>query len=573
MKLFITTCLSIAFAVFGGILLTGCSQPVGGSPASVTIVNQPDSFVFSDGLTNVTVTGMHSRYDGLPALDVRIPDQTPDGRVVTAIRGRYATGTPPNQVSHPSAFENRNIVNLIIPDSINTIGQSAFVDNMLTTLVIPHGVTSIVAAFANNQLTSVEIPSTLTMISGFANNQLTSITIPGSITTIGTSAFANNQLTSVTIPNSVTTIGAWAFMGNQLTSVTIPNSVTSIGAYAFDGNLLTSVTIPPSVTSLGGWSFRNNQLTSANIPDGIINIPESIFDNNLLTSIHIPASVASIGVNAFLGNQLASIHIPDGVTYIGANAFSSNQLTNVIIPNSVTSIGATAFHGNPLASIFIPSSVITIGSLFVPLQSTIFAQIHERPPYTQWPETSVHHNSLIVLAATPTPQITATFAHANGLVNGVGTFTTTTTNTAVNTLNITSPRPITHITINGHTISAAGRVNERMGNLPAGTTTRYNSARFAITGLGTSTVTLNLDLIGHDLDIQVHTDPPPPSTLAELLNYVAINPPTFAQEADRARFRLAHVNAQRAIHILNRLTAEQIATITTELHNALLNAD
>ncbi|MCL2381237.1 MAG: leucine-rich repeat domain-containing protein, partial [Treponema sp.] len=48
-------------------------------------------------------------------------------------------------------------------------------------------------------------------------------------TSIGPDAFANNQLTSVVIPDSVTSIGWAAFANNQLTSVTIPNGATSIG--------------------------------------------------------------------------------------------------------------------------------------------------------------------------------------------------------------------------------------------------------------------------------------------------------------------------------------------------------
>ena len=67
----------------------------------------------------------------------------------------------------------------------------------------------------------------------FDSKQLISVVIPNTVTSIGNSAFSNNKLTTVTIPNSVISIGESAFWGNQLTSVTIPNSVKNIGDYAF----------------------------------------------------------------------------------------------------------------------------------------------------------------------------------------------------------------------------------------------------------------------------------------------------------------------------------------------------
>ena len=84
------------------------------------------------------------------------------------------------------------------------------------------------------------------------------IIIPDSVTTIGDGAFGNYQLTSVTIPDSVTVIGDEAFKFNELTSVTIPDSVTIIGDRAFKFNKLTSVTIPNSVTTIGNQAFGDS---------------------------------------------------------------------------------------------------------------------------------------------------------------------------------------------------------------------------------------------------------------------------------------------------------------------------
>ena len=88
---------------------------------------------------------------------------------------------------------------------------------------------------------------------------ITSVVIPNTVTSIGDGAFMRNQLTSLIIPNSVTSIGAGAFSSNHLTEVTIPNSVTSIGGSAFKNNHLTEVTIPSSVTYIGTGAFANNR--------------------------------------------------------------------------------------------------------------------------------------------------------------------------------------------------------------------------------------------------------------------------------------------------------------------------
>ena len=95
----------------------------------------------------------------------------------------------------------------------------------------------------------------------FAGKDLIGIILPNSVTFIGAGAFAKNQLTSINIPNNVTHIGEFAFYGNHLTSVTIPGNVTSIGEHAFDGNPRLSSASVPSVTRAGEGAFGRSKVT------------------------------------------------------------------------------------------------------------------------------------------------------------------------------------------------------------------------------------------------------------------------------------------------------------------------
>ena len=112
----------------------------------------------------------------------------------------------------------------------------------------------------NTEITDFVIPNSVTSIGNFAFlncRGLTSVTIGNSVTNIGNAAFSDcSGLTSVTIPNSVTSIGYSAFSNCRgLTSITIPNSVTSIEKSAFSQCFgLTSVTIGNSVTSIGDYA-------------------------------------------------------------------------------------------------------------------------------------------------------------------------------------------------------------------------------------------------------------------------------------------------------------------------------
>jgi len=183
---------------------------------------------------------------------IRIPPRI-HGLIVTEIGDEVFTEPVPPNSDSIYRSKGKEIISIIIPNTVTSIGKYAFFGNLLTSVIIPDSVTSVgEGAFLNNKLTSITIPNSITYISGsaFQENQLNSITIPNSVTSIGDWAFGNNQLASVIIPDSVTSIGECAFANNKLTSVTIPNSVTSMGDAAFLGeeNMLTRVTIGANVT-------------------------------------------------------------------------------------------------------------------------------------------------------------------------------------------------------------------------------------------------------------------------------------------------------------------------------------
>jgi len=103
----------------------------------------------------------------------------------------------------------------------------------------------------------------------FKKKEILGVIIPDSVTSIGNRAFAYNPLTSITIPSGVTEIGegAFAYCNNLNTGIAIPSSVKSIGRYAFfHCRNLPSITIPSSVKAFGEMAFYDwNILQTINI--------------------------------------------------------------------------------------------------------------------------------------------------------------------------------------------------------------------------------------------------------------------------------------------------------------------
>lgn len=150
--------------------------------------------------------------------------------------------------------------NLTLKNAVKFTGKSHFSPcfDTLKSVTIENGIT--------------EIPPLC-----FSNcGKITEITIPESVTSIGESAFSGTSLKNLEIPNGVQTIGKAAFSNTRLASVSVPASVTTIGENAFVAQATTNVTLNKKTNEISGspwgatgtitWLIRVTRLEVTHTP-------------------------------------------------------------------------------------------------------------------------------------------------------------------------------------------------------------------------------------------------------------------------------------------------------------------
>ena len=259
--------------------------------------------------------------------------------------------------------------------SLKTIGTRAFGFTGLTTIMLPDSVETIgESAFDHcNKLTSVTLGSGLKSIGNYAFNYcsaLSSINIPEGVTFLGNSAFNNcTSLESINIPGSVNTIGNSAFWHcTALEELTINSGVETIDVSAFNNcTSLTSVSIPGSVKTIGNSAFNGcTSLETLSLGSGVETIGSSAFQNCAkLKDFTLPSGLKSIGDSAFSGcAALTKVDMPDSVTYLGAGAYQNcTGLTSATLSEKLSEMNNSVFAGcTGLTTVTLPDLVNNIGN-------------------------------------------------------------------------------------------------------------------------------------------------------------------------------------------------------------------
>lgn len=278
---------------------------------------------------------------------------------------------------------------------VTSIGPGAFYENVdLREIIIPDSVRSIKAEafFGCGGLESIELGSELQEIgkSAFAWAGLTAIDLPDSLTILGEEAFSGCPLNSVDIGMGLKAIEDGTFSSCALQAIDIPDSVESIGEGAFgECSSLKEVSLGSNVKYIGGSAFYTCDLSEIVLNDGLLEIGEdAFFGNRNLLEIEIPDSVEAVGRSAFeytawyesqedgilyAGKVLyeykgimpegTTVTVADGTKGIAGAAFEYQYgLEEIVLPDTLTNIGEYAFYGcGLLTEIHIPQSVDEIG--------------------------------------------------------------------------------------------------------------------------------------------------------------------------------------------------------------------
>ena len=344
------------------------------------------AYTLNDGDT-YTLTGLTDT----DLTEVYIPEYY-DGKPVTAI--------------DENAFANGgNITEIIVPDSITTIGKGAFAGcTALQTLTLPFvgnsrtaegeaallgwlfsetqaaGCTLVYQYYSEYGMSAAYIPDSLAEIivtdaENIGYGAFSSVTSLQSVSitanALGERAFYDcASLAEVELCDGITAIGQSAFARCvALQEIAIPASVQTVGRYAFDEcAALTSLTLP----FIGANASASGAEGALGYLFGAVSSADMVLVNQSSVTAYFPARLANltitnatqIAANALRGlSMLKNISWNDGIISIGDYAmYGCTGVTALTLPASLQTVGNYALYNVKISVLELPQSVVSLGT-------------------------------------------------------------------------------------------------------------------------------------------------------------------------------------------------------------------
>ena len=267
------------------------------------------------------------------------------------------------KIIEPNTFNRfKSIETVYIPESVDSIGDNAFIGCTDITKVTAHDIASWCGIHFGNtmilQSGSIMFLSNPVCISRnlyIGNEQLTELIIPEGVEEIGFSAFERCLgIRKVSLPSTLKKVGADAFYNCtdiQIVDITSLQDYCSIdfgnpGANPFQDYIMNRAW---TWMLINGEYLRDQHVLK--VPDGLTEIKPNTFANVDNTStIIIPASVTRIGRQAFYTsvNRLHTVYINGHIADMGELAFGSCTYIGTLYVNDANpdSIPDNTFYNN-----------------------------------------------------------------------------------------------------------------------------------------------------------------------------------------------------------------------------------
>lgn len=266
------------------------------------------------------------------------------------------------------AFQYSKITSIDIPSSISVIGSYAFDHCTDINEVRIHSLQAwCEIQFGSNPL----LYAKSLLLNGEIIRELV---VPEQITRISNHAFYNYQaLTSVKITKNIKAIGEYAFSKcPSLNSVVIDEGVDTIYKYAFSECVSLTTVKLSNTLNIGQYVFSGcSSLSSLNLPENIQAVNHGLCNNcTSLQSVYIPKSVLAIGDYAFRGcEKLKTIYITENVLGMGSSSFGNcENITDVYCYAMTPPIPISTYYKKGINDFFL-NSYINYSTLHVPQSS------------------------------------------------------------------------------------------------------------------------------------------------------------------------------------------------------------
>lgn len=276
--------------------------------------------------------------------------------------------------------------NIILPDSIKTIKNSAFFNQYLTSVNIPEGVTKLETSTFYSMSIRLSLPSTLEYISKgasyysyYGNNEYIednvvyegvhalrlnelkendTVIFKEGTKTINPSGFQNREnIVEIIIPEGITTISKDTFYGcTNIARVYLPSSLRIIEDDAFDSSCNIEFICPNSSLEYVGNVFTKARRYIYEMPTVETHMNDSLVNKDGL--LYFDKNLVGVA-----DKNLTTVNLSDDTISISPLAFAEcHNLEEVVVPSSVKYIGETAFYNcQNLKSIYIGKNVKYIG--------------------------------------------------------------------------------------------------------------------------------------------------------------------------------------------------------------------